>query len=246
MKKLLHLIHSFFRRIFASARRSSVHVHALSIIVICGVIIGAFIFATRQSDKTFDTEYAVYNDLAAQADNSAYIPGAVTNPIRVALDRDLTEVLDQSNAAPKRLAFATQGLADLKYSENQIGDISSTTAKVDAQIAIMQVNNVDNAAPNEKARSIIALAKTRSSIISDIRAYSYRTDFEISQIFSTIITDKGVLTNDYVISLNNEIPTVETEFNQRSNLYTQLQNTAQKIAQTYAGTSPTAPGAVTH
>ena len=144
--------------------------------------------------------------------------------------------MDQSNSAPKRLAFATQGLVDLKDSESQIGDISSTTDKVDAEIAKMQVDTLDNVAPSDKARSIIALAKTRSSTISDIRAYSYRTDFEISQIFSTIIADNGVLTNAYIISLNNEIPAVETEFDQRSNLYLELQNTAQQIADTYAGT----------
>lgn len=113
---------------------------------------------------------------------------------------------------------------------------------VDAQIAKMQVNTLDNAAPNDRARSIIALAKTRSSIVADIRAYSYRTDFEISEIFNTIIADKGVLTNAYVISLNDEIPAVETEFDQRSNLYLELQSTAQKIADTYAGTSKSATG----
>ena len=236
MKKILHTIHSFFHWLTAYARRSSVHVRALSIIVFCALIVGAFIYVTQRSDSAFDAEYAVYNDLASQADNAAYIPGAETDPVRVALDQDLTEVLDQSNSAPKRLAFATQGLVDLKDSESQIGDISSTTDKVDAEIAKMQVDTLDNVAPSDKARSIIALAKTRSSTISDIRAYSYRTDFEISQIFSTIIADNGVLTNAYIISLNNEIPAVETEFDQRSNLYLELQNTAQQIADTYAGT----------
>jgi hypothetical protein len=241
MKKILHTIHSFFRRLAAYVRGSSVHARALSVIIVCALIVGAFMFVTQQSGKAFDAEYAVYDTLAAQADNAAYIPGAQTNPVRVALDQDLTEVLDQTIDAQKRLAFADQGLIDLKDSESQIDDISSTTDEVDAQIAKMQVNTLDNAAPDDRARSIIALAKQRSSIIADIRAYSYRTDFEISQIFNTIIADKGVLTNAYVISLNNEIPAVETEFDQRSNLYLELQNTAQQIADTYTGTSPPAP-----
>ena len=238
MKKILHTIHSFFRRIFGSVRTSSVHVRVLAIIGFCALCVALYLYANQQSDNTFVTEYAAYDTLAAQADNAAYIPGAQTNPVRVALDQDLTEVLDQSISVPKRLAFADQGLADLKDSESQIDAISSTTEKVDAQVAKMQVNMLDNAAPNDKARSIIALAKQRSSIISDIRAYSYRTDFEISEIFTTIIADKGVLTNDYVVSLNNEIPAVETEFDQRSNLYLELQNTAQQIVNTYSGTSP--------
>jgi len=241
MKKTLHTIYVLFHRTITAARRSSVHVRALSIVIVCGMVVGAFIYMTHRSESAFDVEYAAYTDLASQADNAAYIPGAETNPVRVALDQDLTEVLDQSNSVARRLAFADQGLVDLKDSEAQIDTISSTTDKVDVQVAKMQVNTLDNAAPNDKARSIIVLAKKRSSIISDIRAYSYRTDFEISQIFNTIIADKGALTSSYIISLNNEIPAVGAEFDQRSNLYRELQNTAQQIADTYAGTPlPTA------
>ncbi len=240
MKKSLHIITKVFSRIVTRAGKTSVHIWALAIVLVCAFFIALYLYANWQSNKTFDAEYAVYNTFAGQTDNTAYIPGAQTNPVRIALDQDLTLVLNQSVTAPLRLKAAAQGLVDLKNSESQIEAISSTTDKVDAQIAKMQIDSLKNPASSNRARSIIALAKDRSSIISNIRAYSYRSDFEIGQIFNTIITDKGVLTSAYVASLNGEIPQVETEFDQRSNLYAELQTTAQKIATIYAGTSASA------
>lgn len=75
MKKIFHIIYSIIRRTTAYARHSSVHIRVLSIIIVCAVIVIALMYGMRQSDKTFDSEYAVYNDFALQADNAAYIPG---------------------------------------------------------------------------------------------------------------------------------------------------------------------------
>ena len=143
MKKFLITLYSIPGKLVTKARRSSVHVRALAIVVFCVLCVALYLYANRQSDNTFAIEYSAYDVLAQQADNAAYVPGAQNNPVRVALDQDLTAVLDQTVSAPKRLAFATQGLADLKDSESQIDLISSTTAKVDAQVAKMQVVEIE-------------------------------------------------------------------------------------------------------
>jgi hypothetical protein len=225
-------------------RGSSIHVRVIALLLLIGACTALYIYSTHQSDKTFDIEYAQYAALAAQADNAAYIPGAQGNPVRVELDQTLTQVLDQSTPAAARLKLAGDGLGFLNEAESQIADISSTTAKVDVQVAKMQVDALSAVSSSDKARAILALVKTRSSIISDIRAYSYRTDLEISQIFQHLIDAKGALTSAYIIQLNNEIPAVETEFNKRSNLYTDLQNIAQQIDNTYNGTGGPASGSV--
>jgi hypothetical protein len=201
---------------------------------VCILFGGMFFYSSKQSDTTFEKEYAIYDDLAAQADNAAYIPGAQVNPIRLELDHTLAQVLDQSTSPSNRLSLSTQGLEYLTVSEAQIAAISSTSAKVDAHIAKMQIDSLNTITSSDAARQIIALAKNRSSVISDIRAYSYRADFEIRQIFDRIVTDKGTLTSAYIVELNNEIPAVEAQFNQRSNLYTELQSTSQKIHDIYS------------
>ncbi len=235
--QLFNIIRSVTRAITVSIRSSSVHVRALAIILLCGLLMGAYLFATRESDKTFDTQYAAYAPLASSADNAAYVPGASTNPVRIALDQVLTGVLDQSVTSSKRLELANQGLDILKQSEEQIASISSTTAKVDALVAKMQVDALSGAASSDKTREIITLAKDRSSTISDIRAYSYHTDFEIHQIFDRVVKDHGELTQAYVTELNGEIPTVEAEFDKRSSLYAKLQSTASRIEDVYAGSA---------
>ena len=229
--------------IVRAVRRTSLNVRVAAFLIFCGLCVAAYIYSTHQSDQTFNLEYAVYANLAGEADNAAFVPGAQTNPVRIALDQDLTRALDQSISAANRLQFATQGLADLKESLSQIDTISSTTAKVDIEIAKMQVAALGDVSSSDRGRQIISLAKQRSSIISDIRAYSYHTDSEIQQIFQHLVDSQGVLANDYVISLNNEIPTVETEFDKRTALYTQLQNTAQQIDNIFHGTNAQAASA---
>jgi len=87
----------------------------------------------------------------------------------------------------------------------------------------MQVDLLKASFSGQTAREIVALAKRRSSMISDIRAYSYRADFEVGQIFDHITGDKGQLTDAYVTELNTDIPEMESKFDKRTNLYTDLQ-----------------------
>jgi len=225
-------------RIARYLRTSSVHVRALLVVCFCALCFGVYLLLSQQADQSFDLDYAAYEKVALADDNAAYIPGAQSNPVRVALDQTLTQVLDQHASNTARLTNATQGLAILTQSESQIADISSTTAAVDTLIAKMQVDMLRSAIPSDKGHAILELAKQRSSIISDIRAYSYRTDLEIQEIFTTIIAAHGALSDSYIISLNAEIPDVEKEFDKRSDLYLQLQSTADSIESTYASTRP--------
>ena len=211
----------------------SIHLKVAAFLLACALIAVWAYFATRQTDHTFSDDYVIYAAKAAAADNAAYIPGASDNPVRVALDQVLTQILEGRVTDPERLALATQGLSLLTQSEAQIGDISSSSAKVDAAIAKMQLDELNGFAPSAEVGEIIGLAKDRQSTISDIRAYSYHADFEIEQIFNTVVQDKGVLTDDYIVSLNNEIPAVETEFDHRTALYAELQATAEKIDADY-------------
>ena len=226
-------------------RTSSLNARVATFLGFCVIGIGIYLYATHQSDQTFAQEYASYTELAAQDDNAAYIPGAQVNPVRIELDQNLTQMLTGHITDTQRLALAQQGLGFLNDSKGQIDSITTIDDKVKAQVAKMQVNLLSNFASDDNARQIIVLAKERSSIISDIRAYSYRTDFELSQIFNTIIKDKGALTPTYTIELNNEIPTVQKEFDQRSSLYEELQTTSQQISAAYTAltgsATPVAP-----
>ena len=240
-KKILHTLYSFVSAFARTIRDSSIHVRTVALLLVCAIGVGVFLYGNRATDQTFSTDYAIYADIAAQADNAAYVPGAQSNPVRVALDQALTQILEGTISDSERLTLANEGLTLVQQSEDQIGDISSTSAKVDVAIAKMQVDVLNGFAPSAKVAQIIALAKERQSITSDIRAYSYKADFETSQIFTTIVADKGELTDAYITELNAEIPDVETEFDKRSDLYDQLFTTAQQIGDLYASVSGLPP-----
>jgi hypothetical protein len=213
------------------------NVQSLIVVVICALSLSVFAYYAQRANSTFADEYAAYASLADTTDNSAFIPGAANNPVRQDLNLVLQQVLGKGTKVPDRLKLSQQGLADLTDSKKQIDAITETADKVDTMIAQMQVDSLNNFASSDRERAVLTLAKQRASIVSDIRAYSYRADFDIGNIFNHIISDKGQLTDAYVIELNNEVPDVEVQFDKRSQLYSQLQGMSQKISDAFAGRS---------
>ena len=229
----MNIITHTIRSILTTLRSLSLHVRVALFLILCALGVGTYWYSSRQYDLRFFQEYAIYAPLAETQDTAAYTPGSPTNPLRIQMNQVLTQVLLRQTTAADRLALATHGLELIKDSEKQIDAITAVGDKVDTEIAKMQVQALSSLASSDQARQIIALAKTRASIISDIRAYSYRTDFDINTIFTRVVADHGVLTDQYVIDLNNQIPAVEASFNKRSDLYTELQSTSDNIATIY-------------
>jgi hypothetical protein len=78
-------------------------------------------------------------------------------------------------------------------------------------------------------RDVVTLAQSQAAIIADIRGLSYRANFHTAQIFSRIVDDQGSLTDAHIAELNNLIPKVEDQFDQRSNLYSELERVGDRI-----------------
>ena len=198
-------------------------------IIACVLVLGLLAYLVHRSPSRFAASYTAYSVLAQKQQDAAFVPGAPNNPVRQQLSQFLTQILAKQTSAKERLKLATQGLSSLGDSEKQINEIGTTGEKVDSAIAKMQVDSLGDISSSDISRQIVALAKQRSSIISDIRGYSYRADFEIDKIFRRIIADGGKLTDAYVIELNDEVPAVEAQFNKRSDLYNQLQAVSGQI-----------------
>lgn len=191
-----------------------------------GGIVAAF---SMHSSSRFAKEYADYAVLANIQENAANIPGATNNPVREKLNDTLALALADNQPPASRIRYATDGLNILKQSEAQIDAIGDANSKADLLIAQMQVDSLKDFSSGGAAHEIITLAKQRSSIAADIRNLSYRADFEIEKIFNRIIEDKGVLTSAHVAELNDDIPNVESQYNQRLKLYEELQKTRIQI-----------------
>jgi hypothetical protein len=224
------------------------HRRIISIIVILLMLIaaaGAYVIHTTVVGRAHEaTVVASYRALAKVNENAAYIPAASDNPIRQSLDQTLARVLTEKMTDAERLTLAHQGTDLVKQLDAQVDNIGTTNSAVSSYLAGMEnVGHFGGSFTTTGASStgFVSLAKEETSMIEDIRGLSYRADFETQQIFNHIIADKGKLTSQYVIELNNDVPTVEKDFDKRTNLYTSLQDISARID---AGFAPKAVSAL--
>lgn len=205
--------------------------HSLIIVLLlitCGALaLGYHIYEANR----YSALYAQYRAAAGAQQTAAFLPGDVGNPVRDQLNTELSQVLDKSTGAHSRLTLAEQGLATIDTLNSQIDVIGDTAPAVNDAISALsqQAENPLGFAGKGTLEDIVRLATEQMSTIEEIRGLSYRANFETEQIFNRIITDKGALTDAYVIELNNELPKVESEFNDRTNRYDALQANMSRI-----------------
>ncbi len=156
---------------------------------------------------------------------SAFLPGAESNPSRESANRALAAVLSAGSTPSERLAQAQDGIVFLRLIEGEIDTIAVARDTADGARAQLSRDRLSlTALPWEgKLTALNTLALKQASIIADIRGLSYSANYHTTEIFKQIIADRGELRADYIAKLNSEIPEVEKDFNRRSNLYTDLQ-----------------------
>jgi hypothetical protein len=152
------------------------------------------------------------------------------------MNTDLIQILSKKMTNAERLSQAKDGLALVAGSEKQIDAI---TPKLDAlDVAtdklIGSSGLILSVLTNGLPDKIIFLAQKRHAAINDIRAYSYRADFDTRKIFQHIVDEDGALPDSYVIELNAVIPAKEQEFNNRTNRYNDLQEINKEIESAFA------------
>lgn len=204
-----------------------------SLLLLSGLSVGAYYYVAQRSRAEFTLLYKDYAAMAAELDNATYIPGAQTNPIRQQMDMVLRELLFESTAADRRLELATIGLQLLAESAKQLDTLSSMKDDVDAKAALLQVRTLGSSNISVEAKTLVAYAKERANIISDIRAYTYKANLEMQQIFERIKEDRGELTDEHIIKLNSQVPRVEQEFDKRTDLYRSLEQISQRMAEIF-------------
>lgn len=210
------------------------HVLPIAVLLIAGAIFGGYHLLSRGAAAAFAELYGQYAAMAERVDNAAYVPGAQNNPVRQQLNAVLQEVLFERTSPERRLLLADIGLQLLEQSREQLDLLSGEKDVVDAQVAKMQVAVLNSPTMSDSAKSLVAYAKERSAIVSDIRAYSFKANFEMQQIFDRIREDSGKLTPAHIAQLNSEVPKVEREFDKRAALYRALEEVSARMEDTYA------------
>lgn len=211
-------------------------------VTVCLVCGGGLWWYAGSARSQFGRAYTKYQLAAAVQQNAAFIPGASSNPVRDALNQTLARILAKETKPAERLVLANQGRELIGQLNKEIDAIGDTAPAVTSSIAIMQTAAQDpgNAIHRPAMLTMVSLAQKQMATIEDIRGLSYRANFEIMQICNRITTDRGALTDQYVTELNNELPAMETQFNDRENSYADLQSNMYDIQKFYAGFSGSA------
>jgi hypothetical protein len=213
----------------------------LGVFVVAALLVAWFVYSSYSRDQ-FGREYSRYSLAASVQQNAAFVPGAEANPLRQSLNQMLGLLLAKETKPPQRLILAREGLGLIAQMNKEIDAIGDTAPSVTESIARMQseASSPGNIFRRKKAEDLVMLAHNQQALIQDIRGLSYRADFEITQICNHLISEKGVLTNQYTTELNDAIPATEAQFNKRQNTYNDLEKNIaaiQKASETITGAS---------
>ena len=178
------------------------------------------------SRARFVIAYEEYAGLSASHSTYAFAPAVEANPVRNELNRLLSEILARPMSNAERLSLANQGLDMVRGMELQIDHIGSSGENSDAELnrAEWEGNRWGNMLVHSKVRELFLHAREESALIGDIRGLSYRANFHTEEILKRIVEDGGALTTAHVAELNRDLPQIEEQFNNRTNLYAKLQS----------------------
>ncbi len=204
-------------------------VTALVIIILLVVI--AFALTVYITGHRLKSEYDTFIAAEADFETAANKPASGSNPVRQQVGYLLSQVVQVTMSPEERLKLSREGIAHLNDLEGQIDAIQTAGERVSplldtlAKTASSPVHIQKRAGLNE----IIALSRKNALIIADIRGLSYRADYYTDEVFERIIDDQGNMTDEHKTHLNDLIPDLETQFNRRTNLYTDLKKNSDRI-----------------
>ena len=215
------------------------HTKKIRVLLIVIAVVCLLFWYFYYTTGRFISAYSSYAALSLDDENVVNVPAQPDNPVRREMNQMLAEVLSGNLSPAGRLQKAQRGLDLAHQSEHILDPIQDRGGDVDQAIDGMQksANTLSRFSSFGREEKIVALAKRRADIVSDIRALTIRANFETGKIFQHVIDDKGKLSDAYVTELNAEIPDVEAQFNRRSGLYAELGEVSDSIVKEYLSLS---------
>lgn len=193
-------------------------------IVVFVLLVYLILYAVhRYALWSFENLYEQYSVAAQRHDSAALIPALSANPLRRDLNAALADVLSDGASAATRLKRAQEGNALLVLADGGLDAIGEVGEEVQKTIYAIEQKNWWTTGARSDIAEFTALAKKRAEIIADVRGLSYRANHQTKQIFDHLIAEQGILSSAYVRELNDLLPSVEEQFDARTNLYSELE-----------------------
>jgi hypothetical protein len=205
----------------------------ISLVIIALLGCSYALYSVYISYREVSSAYAAFLRAEERHLTSAVIPSIDQNPIRQELNQVLAEALSEGMAADARLLRAERGTQLLGDTERQIDMTMQTRDELILAIDTLRARTglLGAILSSYDIPKVTALAEQQMVLVDDIRGLSYRANFHTGQIFERLIADRGILTPQHVISLNELIPKVEEQFDKRSNLYMELESLHDQVVE---------------
>jgi prefoldin subunit 5 len=212
-----------------SSRRRTTTVIVLLIVT---VVFGAGTYSYLVGHR-LETQYVAFMAAEQNFETTAYKPSVGSNPVRQEVAYLLAQVLQAKMTPEQRLKLSREGIAHLNELESQIDAIQTEGEKVTPLLDSLEktARSAANVRKRTQMKEVISLARKNAQVIADIRGLSYRADYYTDEVFERIIDEHGELTDAHKTYLNDLIPQLESQFDRRTNLYTELTQNSGKMKQ---------------
>lgn len=212
---------------FISAQKTKLGLGAF-----CIALLVAVYFLVPGGAGEFTRAYEGYQTVAKAQDVAVFYPSTENNEIRKELFTVLSRTLIGDISDEERLTSAKRGIELLRYAERDIDAMADLSPEVAARLSDVRATNslFVSQKTRDMIRDVSEFGEKRKTLIEDIRGLSYKANFYTEEIFQRIIADNGALTREHTLFLNEQVPLVEEQFDKRSQLYKDLERTADQIA----------------
>ena len=172
-----------------------------------------------------------YEELSQKHENSVIVPGAKSNSVRIELDAILNKILTAPMEDTVRGKYSVIALEKLDELDRQIAlsyDIGETV-NIRIEGLITAGESISGAEVRMLVEDIIVLTQKQKNVIDEIEILTRVITDRTRGIFERVLEEGGGLTNEHMISLNEQIGEAETQFDKRAFLFAEMAGHKMKI-----------------
>lgn len=170
--------------------------------------------------------YGEYAEIAEQVELLVNAPGVENNTDRAQLLTLLESILTKTMTPEKRDNLARLAYTNLDTLEKEIDAAQSAQATLYEKLQAL-----DNASRNfssivlqKKAALVVSSARERAQLSAQITSILSEMNEQTHAIVTRILADKGKLSEEHIISINNATAEAQARFDTLEELYVDLRN----------------------
>ena len=172
-----------------------------------------------------------YEEVEKSHEIAVIIPGSTSNTDRAELDVILGRVLVEPMEDSDRFQYSILAIKKIEVLEGKISEVYEIGETVKTRIESLKLAQEDVKGFEVKilTKEIIELAIKQKAIIDEIEILTQVITQRTRDIFERIIEENGALSDEHMISLNEQIADAEIQFDKRTNLFTEMTTNKKEI-----------------